>query len=1006
MKVYSPSIIENLIVSGSSSFTGSLNVQGTISASNLVGTITTAETASYVEFTNVDGLTSFSSSVDSRLVAQEDFSSSLDATFATDSELSSVSSSFDTRVGTVESDVSALETRAGLLESATASLDGRLDVVETTTASLEVRTGLLESATSSLDARLDSVETTTASFGSRLGAIETVTSSLNTRVTDLESFSSSLDTEFATDAELSSVSSSFNTRINTVDDNIDAVEVRTGLLESATASLETRAGLLELATASLDGRLDAVESTTASFGGRLNAIETTTSSLNTRVTDLESFSSSLDTIFATDSELSSVSSSFNTRVGIAEADIDALEVRAGLLESATASLDNRVDAIETTTSSLNGRVGAIEVTTSSLLSQVSSLQGQTGSYAVKNASNIFTGTQTITGSLFVTNDLIVQGSSSLQNITASAVSIGTNIIKLNEDSPAVRYAGIQVVDSGSTGVTASLLFDSLNNDWVFTRNGATVPTGVESSILVYGPLNTGSLGDEQKLTANYILKVEDDGDSHGHHLTTSSIFEPSDGSRVEINTDVTSSGNVKATRFEGVFKGAVSQSSQINHDSTTGFVANEHIDHSTVSITAGNGLTGGGTITANRTLAVGAGTGITVNADDVALTGQALALHNLTTNGVIARTGTGTVAGRTITAGTGISISNGDGVSGNPTITALNNGTVTSIATGNGITGGTITSTGTLGLTGQALALHNLATSGLIARTGAGTVAGRTLTAGTGIDVTNGDGVSGNPTVAVDVSDFMTNGSDNRIVTATGTDAMNAEANLTFNGNSLNLTGTGTTLFTNSLYHIFTNSGTTGQGMILGYHTGTGVGGLIAGDASGGTENNLVIGGYNGSAWGEVMRIKGGGNVGIGTTTPSQKLHVVGQIVATNEITAFFSDERLKTKVNDVTNALDIVNKLNPFRYVSNELANAFGFDSDNLQIGLSAQEVQRVVPEIVKLAPFDMERDEDNNLISKSGENYLTLDYAKLVPVLVQAIKELKAELDEVKKNCNTSSN
>lgn len=80
---------------------------------------------------------------------------------------------------------------------------------------------------------------------------------------------------------------------------------------------------------------------------------------------------------------------------------------------------------------------------------------------------------------------------------------------------------------------------------------------------------------------------------------------------------------------------------------------------------AGSGLTKVG-----NTLAVGAGTGITVNADDVALTGQALALHNLATNGVIVRTGSGTVAGRTIT-GTAdkITVTDGDGVSGNPTVT-------------------------------------------------------------------------------------------------------------------------------------------------------------------------------------------------------------------------------------------------------------------------------------------------------------------------------------------------
>jgi len=148
----------------------------------------------------------------------------------------------------------------------------------------------------------------------------------------------------------------------------------------------------------------------------------------------------------------------------------------------------------------------------------------------------------------------------------------------------------------------------------------------------------------------------------------------------------------------------------------------------------------------------------------------------------------------------------------------------------------------------------------------------------------------------------------------------------------------------------------------------------------------------------ERMRIDSSGNVGIGTSSPAEKLHVVGDIVATGNVTAFYSDERLKNKVGKIKSPLEKVNSLSGFYYINNELAASFGYDSQEQQVGLSAQEVESVLPEIVSLAPFDMERTEDGELVSKSGEDYKTVDYAKLVPLLVEAIKELTEEVRVLK--------
>ena len=124
-------------------------------------------------------------------------------------------------------------------------------------------------------------------------------------------------------------------------------------------------------------------------------------------------------------------------------------------------------------------------------------------------------------------------------------------------------------------------------------------------------------------------------------------------------------------------------------------------------------------------------------------------------------------------------------------------------------------------------------------------------------------------------------------------------------------------------------------------------------------------------------------NVGIGTTNPSSyTLQVSGTIGATGDITAYFSDERLKTKTGRIESALEKVLSLEAFTYVPNDLAKSFGFEDSKQRVGLSAQSVQRILPEAVCPAPFDAD--------NKSGQQYLTVQYEKLVPLLVEAFKEL----------------
>ena len=107
----------------------------------------------------------------------------------------------------------------------------------------------------------------------------------------------------------------------------------------------------------------------------------------------------------------------------------------------------------------------------------------------------------------------------------------------------------------------------------------------------------------------------------------------------------------------------------------------------------------------------------------------------------------------------------------------------------------------------------------------------------------------------------------------------------------------------------------------------------------------------------------------------------------------------MKNRIDKIGNALEKVNQLNGYYFFENDLAKSLGYNNDKLQVGVSAQEVQAVLPEVVAPAPVD--------------DKYLTVRYEKLIPLLIEAIKEqdvvikqLISDIDSLKSKLNDRGN
>jgi len=556
-------------------------------------------------------------------------------------------------------------------------------------------------------------------------------------------------------------------------------------------------------------------------------------------------------------------------------------------------------------------------------------------YLSSNTAHL-SGTQTFSGTKTFTNETTHNG----------GIKLGDND-KIKWTSDAVHIAG---TESG----------DELNFSVGSTRRLTITETEISSSLPIVGEINavngvvSGSVQVNADTITNFDTNVKAKMNSDG-------VFSGS----IQLHTDL----DLRYLEITG--DDVVSGSIQVDHDATTNFVANEHIDHSSITIGSGKGMSGGGTIDTNRSLSLDTGSahfddGIKkVINDETVISGSTFSSPSqgtvrATINGANTDVDTGlqtgdspTFQGLTLQDVSGLDsthynvfMSGSGGVVGKRTLaTAAFYHVSSSISDGN------------TAVLGNAGAVKDYIDEALVA-VGAGDIT--KVTAGAGM---SGSTDSGEAVVAIATGSSHFVGGVTSAMNGTSVTFADGDftGNVEINGNLI-VQGSATELQVSELRvedKLITIASGSANSLAA---NGAGI------EIDRGSDSNITL------TW----------NHSDSRLQTNDDFYVSGTLSATGDIVAYASsDERLKNNISPIKNPIEKINQIsgNSFNWNENKQDIYKGKD-----YGVIAQEIESVLPELV------VERE----------DGYKAVKYDKLVSLLIEGIKELSSEVNQLKQQIN----